>query len=332
MKPRNKNESDRRKAGSSTLVVGGAGFIGSQFVEDYQKRFPQKEVLILDNFFLGNIKSFETREGVQANIIRADATDLSVLISTCENFNVREIYNFAVVPLPTSLQFPAWTTISNIKIATNICEVVRRINDIKLINISSSEVYGTLLEDPMSERHPMNPRTPYAGSKIAADKIVESYHTSFGIKTFTVRPFNNYGPGQNYREYPGLIPSLWNSYSRGLPIILHGDGNQTRDFVFVKDTIEAIIRLSELELENNEVVTVATGVETKIIDVVQMFLEIVNEVNYPIIREPVRFGDVSRHRGDITKLQQLIKFTPRAMKHELLAETVNWYRKELSWN
>jgi UDP-glucose 4-epimerase len=258
------------------LVVGGAGFIGSHFVEMYDNL---DEIVVLDNFNLG--KRSNLNSDVQT--INADASVLTNLINVIKKNKIEIVYNFATLSLPASLQFPLWNILNNIQVVSNMCELAR-LNLIKeFINISTSEVYGSGQDDVIDENHVTNPLTPYAASKLGADKIVDSYINTFDIKACTIRPFNNIGPRQSDDEYPAIIPNVLKRIKQNKPIIIQGTGNQSRDFIYVKETIKSISILMKSKNYIGEIFNLGTGKETTVNQLVKSILSIVGKMDYPII-------------------------------------------------
>jgi UDP-glucose 4-epimerase len=193
-----------------------------------------------------------------------------------------------------------------------------------LIHFSSSEAYGSAQYAPMDEAHPLAPSTPYAASKAAADHVVLSYCATFGIDAAVVRPFNNYGPRQNDGAYAGIIPIVARQALRGEGVTISGDGEQTRDFTFVRDTAEATVRVYAEPATRGCVVNVATGREVSINDLVRRILDITKSTA-SVTYGPPRPGDVRRHCGDVHRLRTLTGFEPGIMTDEALLETVRWY-------
>jgi UDP-glucose 4-epimerase len=180
----------------------------------------------------------------------------------------------------------------------------------------------------MDERHPSVPSTPYAASKLAGDYVVLSYRETYGVDAAILRPFNNYGPRQNAGAYAGIIPIVLSNALRGKPIQIFGDGEQTRDFIFVRDTAEAAVRFYETPATRGRVVNVASGRETTI-NVLVKELRNALGVEIPVTHEPPRPGDVRRHCGGIDLARELIGYAPQTTLQDGLKETVAWYQESL---
>jgi UDP-glucose 4-epimerase len=315
--------------GKSTLVTGGAGFIGSHLVDRIVQESPGN-LVVVDNLFLGKEENLEqARQAFPAlKLYRQDACDYEAMKRILAAENVEVMFNLAVVPLPTSLERPRWTVDVNVAITTVACELLRQAYYQTLIHFSSSEAYGSAQYVPMDEKHPLLPSTPYAASKAASDHVVLSYWETFGIDAAIVRPFNNFGPRQNEGTYAGVIPVVIRAALQGDPVIIYGDGEQTRDFIFVGDVAHAAVCVYEEPATRGQVINIATGHELSINRLVREMLAIL-DVDVPIVYEAPRPGDVRRHCGSVDLARRLIGFQPHVALNDGLVETVNWYRQKL---
>jgi UDP-glucose 4-epimerase len=315
-----------RLKSKSILVTGGAGFIGSHLVDRLIKEEPSN-LVVVDNFFLGREENLShARKTLPTlKIYRMDASNLASMHQLVEMENIQVVFDLATIPLPTSLHFPAWTVETNISIATTFCELARWGCIETLVHCSSSEAYGTADYVPMDEFHPLRPRTPYAASKAAADQIVFSYWRAFNIDAVLIRPFNTFGPRQNPGSYAGIIPIVIQRVRRGEPIEIHGDGEQTRDFIFVREISEAFVRIYEETNTRGKVINVATGNETSVNTLVANLLQVMDKPNHPVVHTDPRSGDVRRHCGDITLAKELIDFEASGLTDLNMEETLEWY-------
>jgi UDP-glucose 4-epimerase len=314
----------------TNLVVGGAGFMGSYFTENLITTGSGRTIIV-DNFNTGsreNLKSVLAGNS-DSILVNCDATNYNSLFGIVTKYKVDKIFNFATNSLPSSLEFPAWNIENNINLAVNACELVRYGHVEELINISTSEVYGTGKSSSMNEFHPTYPLTPYAASKLSADKIVESYISAFGINATTLRPFNNIGPRQNFNEYAGVVPLTLKRIKNNLPIIVHGDGNQTRDFIYVKETIKCMEILLSTKNYQKEVYNIGTGIETSILDLIKLILKVVGQNDYPIKFQSPRTGDILKHKADVDKFKSFTGYAPSTLNLDNISETVEWYIKNI---
>lgn len=313
------------------LVTGGAGFIGSHLVDRLAAESPSR-IVVVDNFFLGNEKNLADARAAYPDleVLRLDASNLAAMQDVVSTRQVETVFDLAVVPLPTSLDYPHWTMLTNIGITATFCEIARRGLIERLVHMSSSEAYGSGRYVPMDENHPDDAITPYAAAKAAEDHIIRSYVQTFGIDATVVRPFNNYGPRQNPGSYAGIIPIIVNRVEHNLPIEIHGDGEQSRDFTFVRDTADFTVAIHETPEARGQEINVATGVGTTVNHLVERILEIMGRPDHPVIHTAERPGDVRRHQADASKLQALLGRQPAVLDDDALAETVEWYRKDMA--
>lgn len=313
--------------GKNVLVTGGAGFVGSHLAERILQQNPAK-LVVVDNFFLGRLENLKAiQQDIQ--IIRMDASDLAAMrqVATAEKIDV--VFDLAVIPLPTSLTYPAWTVQTNVAMATTFCELARFGDIATLVHCSSSEAYGTAAYVPMDEQHPLAAITPYAASKAAADQVVLSYCRTFQIDAVIVRPFNQFGPRQNDKTYAGIIPIVINRVKQGLPVEIFGDGHQTRDYIFVRDTTDFIIKVFDDARTRGQVINVGSGREISINILVERLLEAMDALNHPVVHTAPRAGDVRQHCAGIDMARQLLGVDPPGVTHENLKETIEWYQKAL---
>jgi UDP-glucose 4-epimerase len=318
-------------ADKSILVTGGAGFIGSHFVDRLIREQPSR-VTVVDNFFLGSMHNLNNALQVRPDIevIRLDAADLAAMEDVVTTHAIDVVFDFAVVPLPTSLIYPSWTVATNIGIVTTFCEIARRGMIDRLVHISSSEAYGSARYSPMDEDHPHDAITPYAASKSAGDHIIRSYVTTFEIDATVVRPFNNVGPRQNIGSYAGIIPIVVRKVLRKEPVEIFGDGDQTRDIIFAPHTADAIVQVYNSPRAHGEVLNVASGVETTMNDLVRRLLLLMGVPDHPIHHTDPRPGDVRRHIADTSKFRELVGISIEPVSDQSLKETVDYYRTLLS--
>lgn len=316
--------------GKSVLVTGGAGFIGSHVVDRLVREQPAR-LTAVDNLFLGKESNLgAARAAFPAfRFYRESVADYDAMRRILVEQKVDVVFDLATIPLPTSLEKPRWTVDENVAMSTVVCELLREGLYQTLVHYSSSEVYGTAQSHVMSEDHPLLPLTPYAASKAAGDHVVLAYAATFGLDVAIIRPFNNFGPRQNRFAYAGIIPIAVQKALKGETITIHGDGEQTRDFIFVEDTADATIRIYEEEATRGQVVNVASGIETSVNDLVQAIIEITGSRS-AVAHGPARPGDVRRHCGGIERSRRLIGFEAPTDFRAKLAKTVAWYTAVLA--
>lgn len=313
------------------LVTGGAGFIGSHLVDRLLADGADR-VVVVDTFFLGtegNLAEAGRRHGGSLEIYREDAADQGAMAEILRIEQPEVVFNLATKALLYSFFNPAGACKVNLDIALTLCELLRAGAYGRLVHLSSSEVYGTAQQFPMSEEHPLLAETTYAAGKAAADLAVASYVRMFGIDAMTVRPFNNFGPRQNAGSFAAVIPLTVSRILAGERPVIEGDGEQTRDFIFVRDTVDALLRLAALPDLHGQVVNLGSGRETSIVDLVTHLCDTLNWTG-GIEHVEGRAADVRRHRADVSRAVGLIGDVAPTSLADGLAETAEWYRTEAS--
>ena len=311
------------------LVTGGAGFIGSHIVDELIKK-KISELVIVDNFFLGDDKIrnlYEAKRNFpELKIIKENASDQYEMSKIIKECNIDIVFNLAVIPLIASLQKPSWTFQENINITLALCNLLKDEEYEHLIHFSSSEVYGTLVNLPMSESHPLNSITPYAASKASSDLLSLSYYRTFDIPVSIIRPFNNYGPRQNEGTYAGIIPITIKNILLNRPPEIHGDGNQTRDYIYVKDTAKITLDLVESNKTLGKIINLAYGEEISIQTIIDTIIDIM-DYKGEVLHYERRKGDVDRHCGDITYLKSILPDLKFNNFSHGIQDTINFYQK-----
>lgn len=306
------------------LVVGGAGFIGSHLV-DRLLLAKAKKVIVVDNFFVGSIKNLDKALSDPRVVVhREDAENFQNLKKIFEQNYVDVVFNCATKALNYSFIDPSDTFATNIKVVLNLLELLRHQKFNTLCHVSTSEVYGTTIYEPMDEHHPKNPTTTYAAGKASADLAVESYVKMFDVDAMIMRPFNNFGPRQNYHgPLAGIIPATAMKILNDEAPEVHGNGTQSREFVYVLDTVDALIKLYQC-LPSGDTINISTDNELQISTLISMIAE---QLGYSgeILRLPSRKADVQRHVACCKKLNSLIDCSITQFD-EALSETLDFYR------
>jgi UDP-glucose 4-epimerase len=310
------------------LVTGGAGFIGSHLVDRLLARGAR--VVVVDNFFLGKRENLAdaVATGRPLEIIYEDACDLGAMREIIERHEIQDVFNLATKALEYSFHNPAGAFAVNTESTLALAELLRKGHYERLVHTSSSEAFGTALERPMTEDHPRNPTTPYAAGKAAADLLLASWVRTFDLDIRIVRPFNNFGPRQNWGAYAGVVPITIDRLRQGLPPILHGDGSQGRDFVYVEDVAEGLLTVAETPGARGRDLNIASGVETPIRELLSTLCEIAG-FDGDWIREERRTAEVDHHVGDASRLAEVTGFRPPTSLPIALERTYEWYRDRL---
>ncbi len=315
--------------GQRILVTGGAGFIGSHLV-DALLAGGAARVAVVDNFFLGkeeNLAEAVRRHGGALKVYREDAGDFAAMQAVCAAEKPDIVFNLATKALLYSFFNPAGAARVNLDIALALAELLRAGAYGRLVHVSSSEVYGTARTVPMDEEHPLLAETTYAAGKAAADLALASYVRMFGLDIVTLRPFNNYGPRQNDGQLAAIVPLTIRRIAAGEKPLIEGDGLQTRDFIYVGDTVDAILKLAALGGLKGKVLNLGSGSETSILDIVRGLCEVMGYRGEIVHADP-RPADVRRHCADVTRARALIGEVARTSLAEGLRRTVDWYGAE----
>lgn len=311
---------------SCVLVTGGAGFIGSHLVDKFIE-LGAREVVVIDNLFVGNEKNLDDAISKGVFFYKDDIEINSSLEYIFNKHNVDIVVNCATKALNYSFVNPRNAFDTNVVGVLNLLEFQRKGKFKTLLHFSTSEVYGTAVYEPMDELHPINPTTTYAAGKAAADLAVRSYVNMFDLDCIIVRPFNNYGPRQNYNGYlAGVIPITAYKIIKGLQPEIHGTGLQSRDFIYVLDTVDAIVKLYP-KIQKGDSVNISTDGQISINQLIPMIAELMNYKG-DIISKPARGADVECHNASNDKIKKMIDYqlTPFEVG---LRKTIEWYLENI---
>lgn len=312
--------------GSNILVTGGAGFIGSHLADRLLDE-GAKKVVIVDNLFVGHKSNIKEALARGAVFIKDDVEIEGTLDYILEQYDINIVFNCATKALNYSFINPMNAYMTNVNIMKNLLELQRRGAFQTLCHFSSSEVYGSAVYEPMDENHPFKATTTYAAGKAAADIMLFSYVNQYRLDAFIVRPFNNYGPRQNYEgPLAGIIPITAKRILEGAAPQIHGTGMQSRDFIYVEDTVEAIIKLYD-KMPVGEAVNISTNGQIKIKDLVKKICEYMH-FDGEIVYKERRNADVDCHNASNAKLHTLIEFEPIKFE-DGLAKTLDWYQENI---
>ncbi|MBU4346028.1 MAG: GDP-mannose 4,6-dehydratase [Candidatus Omnitrophica bacterium] len=315
----------------SILVTGGAGFIGSHLVDELIKERPSK-LIVIDYIFKGQANPDNLKEAKRVfpslKLYTDDLTDYKKVKAILRKEKVDVIFDLATIPLPASLIKPYWTCDTMLKIILNLCELCREGLFKTLIHLSSSEACGSAQYIPMDETHPLMVRTPYAACKASGDLLVRSYFCTFGLDTAIARPYNNYGPRQPIGPYAAIIPRVIHKLMNNQRPIIFGDGRQTRDYIYVTDTVKGVIAVYKNQTTRGKIINIARGEEISMNNLVRIISEIMEFKQKPIYKKS-RVADVRRHFADTRLARQLLGFKAEVDIRQGLEETITWYMKKL---
>ena len=305
------------------LITGGAGFIGSHLVDSLIESGAE-HVVVVDNFFLGKEENLSNVMG-KIKLYRDDASDWGTMNTITRSERIDVIYNLATIALNYSFFNPYTAYMINVNLADTLLRLIKENAYETLIHVSSSEAYGTALYSPMDETHPLNPTTPYAAGKAAADLMIQSFFNIEPLDISIIRPFNNYGPRQNLTGgLAAIIPATAWRIKNGEKPIIEGDGLQTRDFIYVTDTAHSLILAYEKEESRRKVINIGTGVEISIKNLIEGICGYYN-YNGEIEYHPERPADVKKLCASFKLAKDILGFHPKVKFNEGLTKTLNWY-------
>lgn len=313
--------------GKVVLVTGGAGFIGSHLV-DRLIADGAKQVIIVDNLFLGSEDNIQEALANGAVFYNEDIEYKESLEYVFDAHQVDVVFNLATKALNYSFINPGNAFTTNVTGTVNLLELQRKGKFKSLCHFSTSEVYGTAVYEPMDEAHPKAPTTTYAAGKAAADLAVESYVNMFEVDAFIVRPFNNYGPKQNHKGLlAGVIPITAWRIQNNIEPELYGKGNQSRDFIYVMDTVDAVVKLYTV-MPAGESVNISTD---NCVTIEELLAKIIAYYDYQgeLVRKEARGADVLTHNASNAKVKELISYNLTSFE-DGLAETLDWYKAKFT--
>jgi dTDP-glucose 4,6-dehydratase len=313
------------------LVTGGAGFIPSNVIRHLLDATGH-EVVSLDALtYAGNLENLaDVLAHPRLSFVHGDIRDRTLVRDLVAGVDV--IVNAAAEShVEKSITHGASEFVrTNVEGTQILLDAIRETPVERFVLISSSEVYGTARYAPMDEEHPLEPRSPYAGTKAGADRLAYSYFVTYDLPIVIVRPFNNYGPRQHPEK---VVPRFVTQALCDEPLTVHGDGHASRDWLYVFDDAEAISAVVEAPLEDvaGEVINVATGVDVSVSAVADLVLTLLRKP--PELRQHVdeRLGQVDRHIGSTDKAEHLLGWRARTSFEDGLERTVAWYRDNEAW-
>ncbi len=311
---------------STYLVTGGAGFIGSELVRQLAAR--GERVVVVDNLVNGRRENLAEVLSDRVELVVADVRDLDAVTPLLAD--VRVVYHLACMGVRHSLHSPIESHDVNASATLRLLGACRAAAVPRFVYVSSSEVYGTARWAPMSETHPTFPTTVYGASKLAGECYTRAYHATYGYPTVVVRPFNAFGPRSHHEGDSGeVIPKFLLRSLAGKPMIVFGDGTQTRDFTFVSDTAAGILLAGEHDGAVGDTINLGSGVELTINALAAQVAALTGRTDGAAVEyDAPRPGDVLRLCADVTHAREAIGYQPRVRLAEGLAALLAWYRSQ----
>ena len=306
------------------LVTGGAGFIGSNLVDVLA---PHNNVTVIDNLSTGSLDNI--RHHLDKDTIRfveADILDLDKMYELTKNIDL--IFHLAVQCVRVSLHNPTLVHEVDATGTLNMCIAALKNGVHKIVYTSSAEVYGDGKIIPITEEHPLESNTPYGAAKLSGELYLGVYRRTYGLPSVVLRLFNTYGPREHFEGlYGEVIPRFVVRAMNGLSPVVFGDGEQTRSFHEVSDTVRAIVLASENDEAIGENINIGGEEEISIKDLSEMIIQMLSEKNkiQPEFALP-RPGEIMRHAADMQKARKILGFKPKYNLQNGINNYINWVR------
>ena len=308
---------------ASYLVTGGAGFIGSHIAEELLRR--GHRVRVVDSLITGKRRNLEPLHGVE--FLEGDLADLSVAQRAVDGMEY-VLHQAAIPSVPRSVKDPLTSNRANIDASLNVLVAARDAGVKRLVYAGSSSAYGDTETLPKREDMPTKPLSPYALQKLVVEQYCQMFTRLYGFETVAIRYFNVFGPRQDPGSpYSGVISLFATALLSGRQPLIYGDGEQTRDFTFVANVVDGVLRASESPDVSGEVINVATGGRISLNELLRTMNRILGTETHAIYLD-VRAGDVRDSQADITKARQLLGYAPLVDLEEGLRHTIDWCRSE----
>jgi NAD dependent epimerase/dehydratase len=310
----------------SVLVTGAGGFIGSHLTEKLVASGYRVRAFVHYNSrnSWGWLDSSKYRDDIE--IMSGDIRDADIVRQAIRD--VKTVFHLAaLIGIPYSYHSPEAYVDTNIKGTLNILQAARDFDVKKVIITSTSEIYGTAQFIPIKENHPINPQSPYAASKSAADLLSLSFYRSFNLPVTIVRPFNTYGPRQSARA---VIPTIISQILAGKKHVELGDLSPTRDLTYVEDTVDGFISAGERTKAIGEIINLGNNSEISIGDLADMIAEYLGEnikIESIYSRKRPAKSEVERLIADNTKAKNILGWTPKYPLEKGLKKTIEWFKK-----
>jgi UDP-glucose 4-epimerase len=308
---------------TTAVVTGGAGFIGSELVRQLAESSP---VVVLDNLANGRRENLAGIAG-RVELVERDVRDVGAYASALRDAQV--VYHLACLGVRHSVHSPAENHDVNATGTLRVLEASRAAGVPTFVYVSSSEVYGTAQRVPMTEDHPTFPCTVYGGSKLAGEAYARAFHRTYGYPTVVVRPFNTYGPRSHHEGDSGeVIPKFLLRCLAGKPMMVFGDGTQTRDFTYVSDSARGIMLAGTTPKAVGRTINLGSGFELSINDLATTVAQIAGRREAVVQHDDPRPGDVLRLYADVSQARAVLGYEARVPLADGLQRLLAWYRAQ----
>jgi UDP-glucose 4-epimerase len=288
------------------LITGGAGFVGSHLVDHFLKS--GYETVVFDNFYsarVENIKQYMNNKSF--HLIKGDVRSSKDVEKAVKSVDA-VCHLAAVVNIPLSMKDPLLTEEVNVKGALNLLEACVKHDVRRFVYVSTCAVYGEARHLPIDEEHPTNPLSPYGASKLAAEHYCNIFNRIYGLQIVCLRFFNVYGSRQPSGPYGGVITTFLESLKRGGSLVIYGDGNQTRDFLYVADAAKACMLALQRKNCSGKTFNIGTGVQTSVNELAQILIKLMDRPKIKVIHSDERKGDIRESYADISRAKKELGF------------------------
>jgi UDP-glucose 4-epimerase len=307
------------------VVTGGAGFIGSELVRQLSEG--DRRVVVIDNLVNGKRENLAGVAPDHVTLLEQDIRDVDGYATLLREADV--VYHLACLGVRHSVHSPSENHDVNATGTLRLLEASRRAGVPRFVYVSSSEVYGTAQWVPMTEDHPTFPCTVYGGAKLAGEAYTRAFHRTYGYATVVVRPFNTYGPRSHHEGDSGeVIPKFLLRCLAGRPMMIFGDGSQTRDFTYVSDSARGIVLAGTRDAAVGRTINLGSGAELTINDLATTVAAIAERPDATIVHDEPRPGDVLRLYADMSQARSLLGYEVRVPLAEGLRQLLSWYRAQ----
>lgn len=305
------------------LITGGLGFIGSHIANNL---IDNNNVIIIDNVSTGNINNLNNSNHENLTLIQNDLNkvDLNTILK-----DIDYVFHLsAMVSVPLSVENPIKCNNENVSTTVKLLDSCVKQDVKKIVFSSSSAVYGQSRNMPLKENEPIMPSSPYAASKASCELYLKSFYENYGLKFTALRYFNVFGPKQDKNSpYAAVIPNFISAILEKKQPIIYGDGEQTRDFVYVKDVATANIKSCKSNF--NGIINIASGKQITINQLYEIIKKMLrSDINAKY--QPARQGDIKHSQAAISNMKKINLTIDTKDFEKQLEETVNWFKNELS--
>ncbi len=308
----------------SYLVTGGAGFIGSHLVEELRRR--GERVRVADSLITGHKRNIAH---LDVDLLEGDLADIGVAQAATRDIDV-VLHQAAIPSVPRSVKDPVTSNRANIDATLNVLVAAREAGVKRVVYAGSSSAYGDTPTLPKREDMPTNPLSPYALQKLVGEQYMKMFTKLYGLETVTIRYFNVFGPRQDPSSpYSGVISLFAKALLGDTEPTIFGDGEQTRDFTYIANVVDGVLRAAAAPRASGETINVATGSRISL----NRLLEEMRRITGSTVTArygPARAGDVRDSLADISKARELLGYEPTVSLEQGLQSTLDWYRSELN--